>query len=73
MTIYETEGEIRGSCGHRHRSIRTAVKCILRDAAWCRNQGGYTDRHVVRMDRKELSDDEEETLRIVTRNETGRE
>jgi hypothetical protein len=40
-------GEIRGSCGHNHRTVRGAWKCLQRDQAGCRAQGGYSDRELV--------------------------
>jgi len=52
---YTTKGNVRGSCGHQHRSIRTAEKCRQRDAAGCRSQGGYSDRFVVRIDGEPLN------------------
>jgi hypothetical protein len=62
MTTYTTTGSVRGCCGHKHREIGTALACIARDAAGCRSQGGYTDRHVVRTDGAELSENEQLTL-----------
>jgi hypothetical protein len=44
---YITYGNVRGSCGHAHKSIKTAVACQLRDSAACSKQGGYSDRMVV--------------------------
>lgn len=46
---FTTEGEIRGCCGHKHRSPETARKCLERDRAGCREQGGYSDREIVRV------------------------
>lgn len=46
-TTYTTEGSIRGSCGHKHRTIETARKCLQEDQAGCRSQGGYSDRRIV--------------------------
>lgn len=56
--FYTTDGSVRGSCGHKHRSIRTAFNCLAEDHAGCVGQGGYSDRRIVRVDGKELSDDE---------------
>jgi len=44
--FYTTNGSVRGSCGHRHRSLDAAEKCIEKDGSGCRSQGGYTDRSV---------------------------
>jgi len=40
-------GEIRGSCGHQHRTVTGAWACLQRDQAGCRAQGGYSDRELV--------------------------
>lgn len=42
---YEAIGSVRGSCGHHHRSVRTAQDCAERDQSGCASQGGYSDRH----------------------------
>jgi len=55
---YTTKGPVRGSCGHNHRTIATACKCMQRDQSGCRSQGGYSDREVVRADGEELTEDE---------------
>ena len=70
--VYTTTGSVRGTCGHKHRSIRTAYKCVLRDHRGCVSQGGYSDRHVVAIEdvtwalahvsMRELDADEESTL-----------
>ncbi len=57
---YTTDGEIRGSCGHRHRSIETARECVSRDRRGCRRQGGYSDRNVVRCDGEPMTEDEQD-------------
>lgn len=59
---YETYGSVRGCCGHRHRSIATAVACIGRDHAGCVAQGGYSDRYVRRAGGEPLSSSEEQIL-----------
>lgn len=60
--FYTTTGSVRGCCGHKHRSIVTAKRCIDNDQAGCATQGGYSDRHVVRYDGSELSEDEQDEL-----------
>jgi len=57
-TTYTTRGDVRGECGHQHRSLRTAEKCRQRDADGCRGQGGYSDRHVIRGDGEPLTEAE---------------
>lgn len=47
VTAWTTRGSVRGGCGHRHKTLRTALECIDRDSAGCRSQGGYSDRAVV--------------------------
>jgi hypothetical protein len=38
---YVTEGSVRGSCGHKHRTLDGAIRCLHREG-----QGGYTDRSI---------------------------
>lgn len=52
---YESSGSVRGSCGHRHRSIRMAYLCLCADRLGCRMQGGYSDRDVSRCDGEPFS------------------
>lgn len=44
---WDCEGEVRGRCGHRHRTENAARACLERDRAGCRKHGGYSDRRVV--------------------------
>lgn len=44
--MYTTWGEIRGCCGHAHRTFDAAIACIKRDDVGCASQGGYSDRHL---------------------------
>lgn len=43
---YTAIGNVRGSCGHKHRTAEAAEACFRRDMAGCRRQGGYSDRCV---------------------------
>lgn len=43
-SYYYTEGDVRGGCGHKHRSQDTAIDCLERDRKWCASAGGYSDR-----------------------------
>lgn len=45
-TTYTTRGSVRGSCGHKHRTMAAAVRCLMADQSGCRNNGGYSDRVV---------------------------
>jgi hypothetical protein len=45
-TTYTTRGSVRGSCGHKHRTIGAAVRCLHSDQAGCRTLRGYSDRTV---------------------------
>ena len=52
-TAYTTWGPVRGSCGHRHRTITTAQACADRDDRDCKAGNGrsaYSDRHVTYAD-----------------------
>ena len=44
---WTTEGPVRGSCGHMHRTEEAALACLDRDSRGCASQGGYSDRRVV--------------------------
>lgn len=59
---YTTQGSVRGCCGHQHKTIEAAQRCINRDHAGCVRQGGYSDRSVVKGDGTELDQDELELL-----------
>jgi hypothetical protein len=50
MPTYKAKGSVRGSCGHKHRSIGAALRCAQRDNRDCHRVGGYSDRTVVRCD-----------------------
>lgn len=50
MKGYTTHGNIRGQCGHLHKTAGTAEKCQARDSAGARKQGGYSDRYVAIVD-----------------------
>ena len=47
---YTTWGNVRGTCGHRHRSLDAAVQCLNADRRVCKSQGGYSDRGVFKLD-----------------------
>lgn len=44
---YTTDGPVRGSCGHKHKTREAARKCLMRDRVGCAEQGGYSDRKIV--------------------------
>lgn len=50
MNTYTTYGSVRGQCGHKHRTIEAAARCLSSDQAGCRAQGGYSDRAVCAVD-----------------------
>lgn len=64
MTMYTTRGSVRGTCGHKHKTIEAAVKCQTRDAVRCGSLGGgaYSDRIVVRTDGEPLTDAEGDAI-----------
>jgi hypothetical protein len=47
MKTYGCIGEVRGDCGHKHRTLSGAVSCLKRDREGCGSQGGYSDREIV--------------------------
>ncbi len=44
---YHCKGSVRGDCGHHHRTLISADKCLKRDRKGCKKQGGYSDRYVI--------------------------
>jgi hypothetical protein len=44
---YTTVGDVRGACGHTHRTLAAAQECLRRDQRGCRAQGGYSDRRIM--------------------------
>ena len=40
---YKAAGSVRGECSHRHRSVRTAYKCAVKDGDGL-DGGSYSDR-----------------------------
>ena len=54
MTLTYTTGtssDVRGCCGHQHKTVDAALACMDRDTAACKRQGGYSDRsRIVRSD-----------------------
>lgn len=50
LSYWACRGQVRGDCGHAHKSLRAALACLKRDAAGCRRQGGYSDRRVVHVE-----------------------
>ena len=59
---YECVGSVRGWCGHYHRTITGAFRCLERDRAGCRGQGGYSDRWIYRTGNNALSVADREEL-----------
>jgi hypothetical protein len=45
-TTYTTRGSVRGCCGHHHRTVSAAVRCLQVDQSCCRTLRGYSDRTV---------------------------
>lgn len=65
-TYYTTSGSVRGDCGHHHRTLSGADRCLQRDMDGCASQGGYSDRRIVAIDgegcERELSAEEQRLL-----------
>lgn len=55
---YEAKGRVRGTCGHKHRTIKGAFECIAKDQRGCYRRSGYSDRTIQRLDGEPLSDSE---------------
>lgn len=62
LDSYTTAGSVRGTCGHRHGAIATALECLRADQRDCASARGYSDRRVVRCDGEPLCDGEREEL-----------
>ncbi len=58
IRTYRTDGDVRGTCGHKHRSLRTAAKCIHADRVACEGMSGYSDRRVVRANGESVTESE---------------
>jgi len=43
-----TQGVLRGRCGHSHKTLVGATRCLLKDELWCQAQGGggHSDRRI---------------------------
>lgn len=55
-TLYTTWGSVRSDCGHEHRTMDAAERCLERDQRACRRLGGgaYSDRELREIDRGEI-------------------
>lgn len=47
---YTTYGSVCGDCGHQHRTIEAAARCVAKHSAMIKrcSGNGYSDRRVVR-------------------------
>ena len=69
---YTTWGSIRSDCGHEHRTLTAAYRCLRDDQRGCALQGGYSDRMVRVLD-DEHTHDEYDTTQGPGRTLTGDE
>ena len=53
MTTYTATGDVRGNCGHKHRTPAAAARCADRDGRGGVAQGGYSDRYLVALEEGE--------------------
>mgnify|MGYP001583537204 FL=1 len=64
--VYRCLGPVRALCGHEHRTLSGAERCLYADQAVCSKQGGYSDRRIVGVTdegwERELTDEEFEQL-----------
>lgn len=64
--MYTTIGSVCGTCGHKHRTLRTALDCLraYEGAVQKGNPGGnsYSDRGVCHADGSALSEEEFDDL-----------
>ena len=50
MPVFTTYGAVRLGCGHRHKSVAAAERCLTRDRDGCASQRGYSDRSIYTVD-----------------------
>src|SRR5262245_5910191 len=53
---FETRGPTRGSCGHRHPDVESALRCLREDQAACDAAGTYSDRQIIPIHRAPRSE-----------------
>lgn len=41
---------VTGDCGHKHRTLNGALKCLRHHRSGCAAQGGYSDRSIFQVD-----------------------
>jgi hypothetical protein len=63
-TYYITKGSVRGSCGHRHETIKAAYECMMKDHDLYAQSGGRSDRIIMAVDEHERSLDKMETVQF---------
>lgn len=44
---FETRGPTRGSCGHHHPDVESALRCLRQDQAACHARGAFSDRQII--------------------------
>lgn len=72
-SYYVAHGSVRGSCGHKHRTIAAAQACCEKDQRDCQSLGGgaYSDRSVTPVENgrfRDLTEAEQEELFRITDN-----
>jgi hypothetical protein len=45
--MFETRGPTRGSCGHQHPDVESALSCLRADQAACDASGAFSDRQII--------------------------
>jgi hypothetical protein len=53
---FETRGPTRGSCGHRHPDVESALRCLRDDQAACDATGAFSDRQIIPIHRAPRSE-----------------
>lgn len=46
-STYTTHGPVRACCGHNHKTIESAARCLRKDIKGCKSVGGYSDRVIL--------------------------
>jgi hypothetical protein len=52
-TYYTLLGNVRGPCGHQHRTLTGLARCAQQDAKGCAAGGGYSDRRPYKIQESE--------------------
>jgi hypothetical protein len=64
---YYCDGPVRGHCGHKHRTIEAATRCLVKDIRRCIRVAEHSDRHIYHEDGASLTTSEEQEKATIHR------